>query len=120
MVSLGSTGLSSTVSGHGLVDPLPVVGDLSEDGVGALAGQSVAHVSDEDVLAINVDGERTSTVSLIMRTDSGSGEDRLILTLQASLPAPVATGSIPGSRVHCHMLSTFWAQAFFSPRCNIF
>ena len=46
------------------VDPLPVVGNVAEDGVRSLAGQTVAYVSDEDMLALDNSCERTTTVSL--------------------------------------------------------
>ena len=62
--SLGRTRDSSTVSSDGLVDPFPVVSHISEDGVRSLAGQSVADVSDEDMLAIDDSSEGTTAVSL--------------------------------------------------------
>ena len=61
---LSGTHVSSAVIIDSGVDPLPIVSHISEDGVRSLTGQSVAHVSDEDVLAVNISGERTATVSL--------------------------------------------------------
>ena len=46
------------------VNPLPIVSHISEDGVRSLTSQPVAHVSDEDMLAIDNSCERTTTVSL--------------------------------------------------------
>ena len=61
---LSGTHVSSAVIIDSRVDPLPVVSHISEDGVRSLTGQSVAHVSDEDMLAIDHSGEGTSAVSL--------------------------------------------------------
>ena len=61
---LSGTHVSSTVIIDSGVDPLPVVSHISEDGVRSLTGQSVAHVSNEDMLAIDHSGEGTSAVSL--------------------------------------------------------
>ena len=61
---LSGTHVSSTIVIDSRVDPLPVVSHISEDGVRSLTRQPVAHVSDEDMLAIDHSGEGTSAVSL--------------------------------------------------------
>ena len=63
---LSSTEVGSSVGGHGGVDPLPVVGDGPVHAVGPLASVSVAHVTDEDVTTIDLGGQRTTAVTLLV------------------------------------------------------